>query len=70
MVYGDFYVVKVVKEGVVGKDFKIFVVIILMLLDCQDLDGVLIKDGEICDLVKECVGKVFEVGVDGVIVSL
>lgn len=34
MVYGDFYVVKVVKEGVLGKDFKIFVVMILMLLDC------------------------------------
>lgn len=33
IVYGDFYVVKVVKDGVVGKDMKILVVIILMLLD-------------------------------------
>ncbi|MDC0738035.1 orotidine-5'-phosphate decarboxylase [Cognatishimia sp. SS12] len=68
-VHGDPYVVKAAKEGAAGKDMKILAVTILTSLDRQDLDGALIKDGAIKDLVQERAGNAFAAGADGVIAS-
>lgn len=68
-VHGDPYVVKAAKEGASGKDLKILAVTILTSLDRQDLNGALIKDGEIRDLVQERAGNAFAAGADGVIAS-
>ena len=68
-VHGDPYVVKAAKEGASGKDMKILAVTILTSLDRQDLDGALIKDGAIVDLVQERAGRAFDAGADGVIAS-
>ena len=68
-VHGDPYVVKAAKEGASGKDMKILAVTILTSLDRQDLDGALIKDGAIADLVQERAGRAFDAGADGVIAS-
>ena len=68
-VHGDPYVVRAAKEGAAGKDLKILAVTILTSLDRQDLDGALIKDGEIRDLVQERAGNAFTAGADGVIAS-
>lgn len=68
-VHGDPYVVKAAKEGAGGSDMKILAVTILTSLDRNDLDGALIKDGEIRDLVQERAGRALEAGADGVIAS-
>ena len=68
-VHGDPYVVKAAKEGAAGKDMKILGVTILTSLDRVDLDGALIKPGDIKDLVQERAGRAFEAGADGVIAS-
>jgi orotidine-5'-phosphate decarboxylase len=68
-VHGDPYVVKAAKEGASGSDMKILAVTILTSLDRADLDGALIKEGEIRDLVQERAGKAFLAGADGVIAS-
>ncbi|MBT8155057.1 orotidine-5'-phosphate decarboxylase [Epibacterium ulvae] len=68
-VHGDPYVVKAAKEGAGGKDMKILAVTILTSLDRQDLDGALIKDGAIKDLVVERAGNALAAGADGVIAS-
>ena len=68
-VHGDPYVVKAAKEGASGSDTKILAVTILTSLDRDDLDGALIKDGDIRDLVQERAGKAFLAGADGVIAS-
>lgn len=68
-VHGDPYVVKAAKEGAAGKDLKILAVTILTSLDRADLDGALIKPGDIPDLVQERAGKAFEAGADGIIAS-
>ena len=68
-VHGDPYVVKAAKEGAAGKDLKILAVTILTSLDRADLDGALIKAGEIRDLVQERAGNAFAAGADGVIAS-
>ncbi|MFY0595458.1 MAG: orotidine-5'-phosphate decarboxylase [Cognatishimia sp.] len=68
-VHGDPYVVKAAKEGASGKDMKILAVTILTSLDRQDLNGALIKDGDIKDLVQERAGNAFIAGADGVIAS-
>ena len=68
-VHGDPYVVKAAKEGAAGKDMKILAVTILTSLDRQDLDGALIKDGAVQDLVLERAGNAFAAGADGVIAS-
>jgi orotidine-5''-phosphate decarboxylase (EC 4.1.1.23) len=68
-VHGDPYVVKAAKEGAAGKDLKILAVTILTSLDREDLDGALIKEGAIRDLVAERAGRAFEAGADGVIAS-
>lgn len=68
-VHGDPYVVKAAKEGASGKDLKILAVTILTSLDREDLNGALIKDGEIKDLVQERAGNAFAAGADGVIAS-
>ena len=68
-VHGDPYVVKAAKEGAADKDLKILAVTILTSLDRKDLDGALIKDGEIRDLVQERAGNAFAAGADGVIAS-
>jgi orotidine-5'-phosphate decarboxylase len=68
-VHGDPYVVKAAKEGASGKDLKILAVTILTSLDRDDLDGALIKEGAIKDLVQERAGNAFAAGADGVIAS-
>ncbi|CUI53486.1 orotidine-5'-phosphate decarboxylase [Cognatishimia activa] len=68
-VHGDPYVVKAAKEGASGKDMKILAVTILTSLDREDLNGALIKDGEIRNLVQERAGNAFAAGADGVIAS-
>jgi orotidine-5'-phosphate decarboxylase len=68
-VHGDPYVVRAAKEGAAGKDLKILAVTILTSLDRQDLDGALIKTGDITDLVQERAARAFEAGADGVIAS-
>ncbi|MCV2879244.1 orotidine-5'-phosphate decarboxylase [Sedimentimonas flavescens] len=68
-VHGDPYVVKAAKEGASGKNLKILAVTILTSLDRSDLDGALIKQGEIADLVTERAARAFEAGADGVIAS-
>ena len=68
-VHGDPYVKKAAKEGASGKDMKILAVTILTSLDRVDLDGALIKDGDIRDLVQERAGNAFAAGADGVIAS-
>ncbi|MGB0967686.1 MAG: orotidine 5'-phosphate decarboxylase / HUMPS family protein, partial [Halocynthiibacter sp.] len=68
-VHGDPYVVKAAQEGKGGSDMKILAVTILTSLDRQDLDGALIKPGDIKDLVQERAGKAFLAGADGVIAS-
>ncbi|PCD76462.1 orotidine-5'-phosphate decarboxylase [Pseudothioclava arenosa] len=68
-VHGDPYVVKAAKEGAAGKDLKILAVTILTSLDRADLDGALIREGAIADLVTERAGRAFAAGADGVIAS-
>ncbi|MDC0659045.1 orotidine-5'-phosphate decarboxylase [Leisingera sp. SS27] len=68
-VHGDPYVVRAAKEGAAGKDLKILAVTILTSLDRQDLDGALIKDGAVQDLVLERAGNALAAGADGVIAS-
>ncbi|MCV2881898.1 orotidine-5'-phosphate decarboxylase [Actibacterium sp. XHP0104] len=68
-VHGDPYVVRAAKQGASGKDMKILAVTILTSLDRADLDGALIKPGEIKDLVQERAGRAFDAGADGVIAS-
>ncbi|UWQ28537.1 orotidine-5'-phosphate decarboxylase [Leisingera sp. M523] len=68
-VHGDPYVVQAAKEGAAGKDLKILAVTILTSLDRQDLDGALIKEGAVQDLVLERAGNAFAAGADGVIAS-
>lgn len=68
-VHGDPYVVKAAKEGASGSQTKILAVTILTSLDRADLDGALIKEGEIRDLVQERAGNAFAAGADGVIAS-
>ncbi|WP_417256363.1 orotidine-5'-phosphate decarboxylase [Celeribacter halophilus] len=68
-VHGDPYVVKAAKEGASGSQTKILAVTILTSLDRADLDGALIKDGDIRDLVQERAGNALRAGADGVIAS-
>lgn len=68
-VHGDPYVVRAAKEGAAGKDLKILAVTILTSLDRQDLDGALIKEGALQDLVLERAGNAFNAGADGIIAS-
>lgn len=68
-VHGDPYVVNAAKEGASGSQTKILAVTILTSLDRADLDGALIKDGDIRDLVQERAGNALRAGADGVIAS-
>lgn len=68
-VHGDPYVVRAAKEGAAGSDLKILAVTILTSLERSDLDGALIKDGTVADLVVERAGRAFDAGADGVIAS-
>ncbi|WP_039019313.1 orotidine-5'-phosphate decarboxylase [Halocynthiibacter namhaensis] len=68
-VHGDPYVVRAAQEGKGGSEMKILAVTILTSLDRQDLDGALIKSGDIKDLVQERAGNAFLAGADGVIAS-
>jgi len=68
-VHGDPYVVKAAKQGAAGKDLNILAVTILTSLDRADLDGALIRDGAVADLVVERAGRAFLAGADGVIAS-
>jgi orotidine-5'-phosphate decarboxylase len=68
-VHGDPYVVAAAKEGAANSDMKILAVTILTSLDRDDLDGALIRDGAIPDLVQTRAGRAFDAGADGVISS-
>ena len=68
-VHGDPQVVNAAKQGAAGSNTKILAVTILTSLDRGDLDGCLIKDGLIPDLVTERAGRALEAGADGVIAS-
>ncbi|KPA20061.1 Orotidine 5'-phosphate decarboxylase [Shimia sp. SK013] len=68
-VHGDPHVIKAAKEGAAGSDMKILGVTILTSLDREDLDGCLIKDGAVQDLVIERAALALEAGADGVIAS-
>lgn len=68
-VHGDPHVVRAAKQGTRGKEMKILAVTILTSLDRSDLDGAMIKDGLIPDLVVERAGRAFEAGADGIIAS-
>lgn len=68
-VHGDPHVVRAAKEGASGKPLKILAVTILTSLDRADLDGALIRAGDIADLVTERAARAFEAGADGVIAS-
>lgn len=68
-VHGDPYVVRAAKEGAAGTGLKILAVTILTSLDRGDLDGALIREGDVQDLVAERAGRAFEAGADGVIAS-
>lgn len=68
-VHGDPYVVEAAKQGASGSNMKILAVTILTSLDRADLDGALIKSGEIKDLVQERAGNALRAGADGVICS-
>ncbi|MEM8554720.1 MAG: orotidine-5'-phosphate decarboxylase [Pseudomonadota bacterium] len=68
-VHGDPYVVRAAKQGAGGSNTRILAVTILTSLDRGDLNGALIKDGDITDLVTERAAKAFEAGADGVICS-
>ena len=68
-VHGDPHVVAAAKEGASGKDLKILAVTILTSLDRTDLDGCLLKPGEIPALVTERADRAFDAGADGIIAS-
>lgn len=68
-VHGDPHVVAAARAGAKGSDMKILAVTILTSLDRADLDGSLIKAGDIVDLVQERAGRAFDAGADGVIAS-
>ena len=68
-VHGDPYVVRAAKEGAAGKELKILAVTILTSLDRADLDGALIQQGNIPDLVTQRAAHAFEAGADGIICS-
>ncbi len=68
-VHGDPYVVDAAKQGAAGSNMKILAVTILTSLDRADLDGALIKPGEIKDLVQERAGNALRAGADGIICS-
>ena len=68
-VHGDPYVVRAAREGAAASDMKILAVTILTSLDRADLDGALIKPGDIRELVMERAAGALEAGADGVIAS-
>jgi len=68
-VHGDPHVVKAAAEGRGAKATKILAVTILTSLDRGDLDGALIKPGDMQDLVVERAAKALIAGADGVIAS-
>ncbi len=68
-VHGDPYVVRAAQEGKGDKGLKILAVTILTSLERADLDGALIKEGAVKDLVLERAGNAFHAGADGVIAS-
>ncbi|WP_458792271.1 orotidine-5'-phosphate decarboxylase [Yoonia sp. MH D7] len=68
-VHGDPHVVAAARNGAKDSNMKILAVTILTSLDRNDLDGSLIKAGDITDLVQERAGRAFDAGADGVIAS-
>ncbi|SMY09029.1 orotidine-5'-phosphate decarboxylase [Flavimaricola marinus] len=68
-VHGDPYVVSAARDGVGQSQTKIMAVTILTSLDRADLDGAMIRDGAIADIVQERAGRALEAGADGVICS-
>ncbi|APE44765.1 orotidine 5'-phosphate decarboxylase [Sulfitobacter alexandrii] len=68
-VHGDPYVVSAAREGAAARETKILAVTILTSLDRADLDGALMREGAIADIVQARAGRAFEAGADGIICS-
>ena len=68
-VHGDPHVVRAACQGAAGTELKILAVTFLTSLDRADLDGCLIRDGAIADLVIERATRALDAGADGVIAS-
>lgn len=68
-VHGDPHVVRAAKTGASGSKTKILAVTILTSLDREDLDGALMKEGDVQDLVLERAARAFDAGADGIIAS-
>ena len=68
-VHGDPHVVRAAREGAGGSDMRILAVTILTSLDRADLDAVMLKPGDMPDMVAERAARAFEAGADGVIAS-
>ncbi len=68
-VHADPPVVRAAAEGRAGSATKILAVTILTSLDRADLDSMLIREGDLADLVVERALRAFEAGADGLIAS-
>ncbi|MGR3323565.1 MAG: orotidine-5'-phosphate decarboxylase [Pseudooceanicola sp.] len=68
-VHGDPYVVRAAREGAAASDTRILAVTILTSLERADLDGAMISDGDIGEIVVTRAARAFEAGADGVICS-
>lgn len=68
-VHGDPMVVQAAKQGAAGTGLKILGVTVLTSMDRADLDGAMIKPGDIAEIVTERAARAFEAGADGVIAS-
>jgi orotidine-5'-phosphate decarboxylase len=68
-VHGDPHVVTAARAGAAGRPTRILAVTILTSLDRADLDGMLIRDGDLAEIAVERAARAFAAGADGVIAS-
>jgi len=68
-VHGDPHVVTAAKAGAAGRVTQILAVTVLTSLDRADLDGMLIRPGDLAEIAVERAARAFAAGADGVIAS-
>nr|WP_111299622.1 orotidine-5'-phosphate decarboxylase [Paracoccus saliphilus] len=68
-VHGDPHVIRAAKEGAAGSNLKILGVTILTSLERTDLDGGMIRAGDLHEITVERAARAFEAGADGIICS-
>jgi orotidine-5'-phosphate decarboxylase len=68
-VHGDPHVVTAAKAGAAGRVTQILAVTVLTSLDRADLDGMLIRAGDLAEIAVERAARAFAAGADGVIAS-